>query len=82
MTWIAALWATTKSQITGWAVAIAAALAILVGAYLKGRADNATSATVDRLKAANKARKIEDETSKLGGGDVDAALSRWMRDSR
>lgn len=78
MTWLLSL----RSKITGWAVAIAAALAILAGAYLKGRADNTTSATADRLKAANKARKIEDETSKLGGGDVDAALSRWMRDSR
>lgn len=78
MTWLLSL----RSKITGWAVAIAAALAILAGAYLKGRADNATSATADRLNAANKARKIEDETSKLGGGDVDAALSRWMRDSR
>ncbi|NIH74400.1 hypothetical protein FHV99_001607 [Ochrobactrum sp. P20RRXII] len=78
MTWLLSL----RSKITGWAVAIAAALAILAGAYLKGRADNATSATADRLKATNKARKIEDETSKLGGGDVDAALSRWMRDSR
>ncbi|OAB83173.1 hypothetical protein A4G21_11945 [Brucella intermedia] len=78
MTWLLTL----RSKITGWAVAIAAALAILAGAYLKGRADNATSATADRLKAATKARKIEDETSKLGGGDVDAALSRWMRDRR
>lgn len=78
MTWLLTL----RSKITGWAVAIAAALAILAGAYLKGRADNATSATADRLKAANKARKIEDETSKLDGGDVDAALSRWMRDGR
>ena len=78
MTWLLTL----RSKITGWAVAIAAALAILAGAYLKGRADNATSATAERLKATNKARKIEDETSKLGGGDVDAALSRWMRDGR
>ncbi|KAB2774634.1 hypothetical protein F9K97_24845 [Brucella anthropi] len=78
MTWLLTL----RSRITGWAVAIVVALAILTGAYLKGRADNATSATADRLKVANKARKIEDETSKLGGGDVDAALSRWMRDSR
>jgi len=76
-------WLTTiKARVAGWAVAIAAALAILAGAYLKGRADSVTSATADRLKAANKARKIEDETSKLGGADVDAALSRWMRDSR
>ncbi len=78
MTWLLSL----RPRITGWAVAIATALAILTGAYLKGRADNATSATADRLKVANKARKIEDETSKLGGGDVDAALSRWLRDSR
>lgn len=78
MTWLLTL----RTKITGWAVAIAAALAILAGVYLKGRADNATSTTADRLKAANKARKIEDETSKLGGGDVDAALSRWMRDGR
>lgn len=78
MTWLA----TIKARLAGWAVAIAAAFAILVGAYLKGRADNATSATAARLKAANEARRIEDETSKLGGDDVDAALSRWMRDSR
>lgn len=78
MTWLLSL----RSKITGWAVAIVAAFAILAGAYLKGMADNATSATADRMKAANKARKIEDETSKLGGGDVDAALSRWMRHSR
>ncbi len=78
MTWLA----TIKARLAGWAVAIAAALAILTGAYLKGRADNSSAATADRLQAANKARKIEDETSKLGGGDVDTALSRWMRDSR
>nr|WP_176024557.1 hypothetical protein [Brucella pseudintermedia] len=78
MTWLLTL----RAKVTGWAVAIAAALAILAGAYLKGRADNATSDTAHRLKVTNKARKIEDETSKLGGGDVDAALSRWMRDNR
>jgi len=39
-------------------------------------------AIVNGSDKANKARKIEDETSKLGGGDVDAALSRWLRDSR
>ena len=75
MTWL-------TSKIKGWAVAIAAALAILIGAYLKGRADNATTATAYRLKAANKARKIEYETSKLGGSDIDARLDEWLRDKR
>lgn len=75
MTWL-------SNKLKGWAVAIAAAFAILAGAYLKGRSDNATSATGERLKAVNQARKIEYETSKLGGSDIDAALSRWMRDKR
>lgn len=75
MTWL-------YSKLTGWAVAVAAALAILIGAYLKGQSDSATRATADRLKAANQARKIEDETSKLGGADIDARLDEWLRDKR
>lgn len=68
------------SRLKGWAVAVAAALAILIGAYAKGRSDKAADSTKDRLRAVNKARKIEDETSRLSDRDVDARLGRWLRD--
>lgn len=80
MTWILTLWTAAKSKLAGYVVAIAAVLAILTGAYLKGRQDNAASSASARLRTANKARKIEDEVNGLGGDDVDAALRKWMRD--
>ena len=76
MTWFA----TIKARLVGYAVAIAAALAILFGAYVKGRQDKTADTAAERLRTANKARKIEDEISKRP--DVDDALSRWMRDKR
>ncbi|WP_374834625.1 hypothetical protein [Paenochrobactrum pullorum] len=68
------------SRIKGWVVAIAAALAILFAAYAKGRSDKAADSTKERLRAINKARKIEDETSRLSDRDVDARLGKWLRD--
>jgi len=62
------------------AVAIAAALAILFAAYAKASTDKAADATKERLRAVNKARKIEDETSRLSDRDVDARLGKWLRD--
>lgn len=68
------------SKIKGYAVAIAAAIAILFAAYAKGRTDKAADSTKERLRAVTKARKIEDETSRLSDRDVDARLGKWLRD--
>lgn len=68
------------TRLKSWCAAIVAALAILAGAYAKGRSDKAADTTKDRLRAVNKARKIEDETSRLSDRDVDARLGKWLRD--
>lgn len=78
MTWLLTL----RSKITGYAVAIAAALAVLVGAYLKGRSDSKTAQTARDAQSATKARKIENEVSRLDDSAVAARLAKWMRDKR
>ncbi|WP_210200317.1 hypothetical protein [Brucella pituitosa] len=78
MTFLLAL----RSKLTGYAVAIAAALAVLVGAYLKGRSDSKTAQTERAAQSATKARKIENEISRLDDSAVDARLAKWMRDKR
>lgn len=78
MTFLLAL----RSKLTGYAVAILAALAFLVGAYLKGRSDNKTAQTARDAQSATKARKIENEVSRLNDSAVDARLAKWMRDKR
>ena len=78
MTFLLAL----RSKLTGYAVAIAAALAILVSAYLKGRSDRKSAQTARDAQSATKARKIENEVSRLDDSAVDARLAKWMRDKR
>lgn len=78
MTFLLAL----RSKLTGYAVAIVAALAVLVTAYLKGRSDSKTAQTVRDAQSATKARKIENEVSRLDDSAVDARLAKWMRDKR
>jgi hypothetical protein len=73
---------TLRSKLTGYAVAIAAALAVLVSAYLKGRSDSKTAQTARDAQSATKARKIENEVSRLDDSAVDARLAKWMRDRR
>lgn len=80
MTFLLSIWTALKSKLAGYAVAIATVLAVLAGAYLKGRSDSAAAVTKDRLRAVTKARTIEDEISSMGDADVDAALRQWMRD--
>lgn len=72
--------AVAMTRLKSWCAAIVAALAILASAYVKGRSDKDADATKDRLQAVNKARKIEDETSRLSDRDVDARLGKWLRD--
>lgn len=78
MTWLLSL----RSKLTGYAVAIAAALAVLVSAYLKGRSDSKMAQTARDAQSATKARKIENEVSRLDVSAVDARLAKWMRDKR
>ena len=78
MTWLA----TIKARMTAYAVAIAAALTVLIGAYLKGRSDSKTAQTARDAQSATKARKIENEVSRLDDSAVDARLAKWMRDKR
>ncbi len=78
MTWLLAL----RSKLTGYAVAIAAALTVLVNAYLKGRSDSKTAQTARDAGSVTKARKIENEVGRLDDSAVDARLAKWMRDKR
>lgn len=78
MTWLFTL----RSKLTGYAVAIAAALAVIVSAYFKGRSDSKTAQAARDAQSATKARKIENEVSRLDDSAVDARLAKWMRDKR
>nr|WP_196108102.1 MULTISPECIES: hypothetical protein [unclassified Ochrobactrum] len=73
MTWLFTL----RSKITGWAVAIAAALAILTGAYLKGRADNSSAATADRLTDRARVRAFHTKNS-CDVPRLTASTERWL----
>lgn len=68
------------ARLKGWVVAIAAAFAVLMGAYFKGRSDKASSQVQRQVSDIQKARKIENETGRLSDSVVDARLSKWMRD--
>lgn len=72
---LASIW----SRVTGYAIAIGAALAILFAAYRKGAADNQAKRAEQRLNEIKKAREIENEVDRLGGDAVDRELDRWMR---
>lgn len=74
-TFLASIW----SRVTGYAIAIGAALAILFAAYRKGGSDAAAKRAEQRLKSIKKAREVENEVDRLGGDAVDRELDRWMR---
>ncbi len=78
MTWLLTL----RSKLTGYAVVLSAALSVLVSAYLKGRSDSKSAQTTRDAQSATKARKIENEVSRLDDSAVDARLAKWMRDKR
>lgn len=78
MTWFA----TIKARMTNYAMAIAAARAVLVSAYLKGGSESKSAQTARDARSATKARKIENEVSCRDYSAVDARLAKWMRDKR
>lgn len=74
------LWA----RLQGWLAAIGVALAVVAGAFFYGRSTGKADAKADQAnanaKAVKRAKGVEDEINGIGDGDVDARLSKWMRD--
>jgi hypothetical protein len=79
---IAAIW----SRISSWLAPVGAALAIVAGAFFYGRSSGKADAKAEQAKANAKAikqaRGVEDDVQNMGGGDVDRALGKWLRDGR
>lgn len=80
MIWLSTIW----SRFQGWLIAAAAGVALLVGAYLKGRGDakaiNKTKTLEDRIKSVEKAKEVENEVRKMSPADIDRRLDKYMRD--
>lgn len=80
MTVLIYLW----SKFQGWIIGVGAILAVLAGAYAKGRMDQktVTSAKTNekRLEDIKEARKIDEEIKKLPPDQLNKRLDRWMRD--
>lgn len=78
MTLLSALW----TRFAGYITALGALLAILVGAFLKGRADGkaimAEEQERHRREAIEAKRKIDSEIDNLAPADVDARLRKWL----
>lgn len=72
------------SKFKGWVIAASAALALLLGIYLKGRSDqkdqNQNKELKDRLSSVKKAKEVSDEVRKKLPSAVDRELDRFMRD--
>lgn len=77
---LSALWLKAQSYLAMAGVA----LAVIAGVFLYGRAGGKADAEAEQArnnaKAIKKARGVEDEIQGMGDADVDAALSKWMRD--
>ena len=79
MTFLTALWA----RFAGYIAALGALLAIIVGAFLKGRSDGKAVMAEERERHRREAieakRKLDSEIDDLGPADLDQRLSRWVR---
>ncbi len=76
---IAALW----TRFAGYIAALGALLAIIVGAFLKGRSDGKAIMAEERERHRREAieakRKSDSEIDNLGHADLDSAFNRWVR---
>lgn len=76
---ISALW----SRFAGYIGALGALLALIIGAFLKGRSDGkaimAEEQERHRREAIEAKRKLDSEIDDLGPADLDQRLSRWVR---
>lgn len=79
---LAAIW----SRISSWLAPAGSALAIVAGTFFYGRSSGKVDAKAEQAKANAKAikqaRGVEDEVQNMGGGDIDRALGKWLRDGR
>lgn len=79
---ISALW----SRFAGYIAALGALLALLVGAFLKGRSDGkaimAEEQERHRREAITRKRKLDSEIDDLGPADLDQRMSRWVHKDR
>lgn len=74
------------SRISSWLAPAGAALAVVAGAFFYGRSNGKADAKAEQAKANAKAikqaRGVEDEVQNMGSSDIDAGLSKWLRDGR
>lgn len=79
MTFLAAIW----SRFAGYIAALGALLAIIIGAFLKGRSDGKAIMAEERERHRREAieakRKIDSEIDDLAPADLDQRMSRWVR---
>lgn len=79
MTFLAGLW----SRFAGYTAALGALLALIVGAFLKGRSDGKAIMAEERERHRREAieakRKIDSEIDDLAPADLDQRMSRWVR---
>lgn len=67
-------------KVAGYAIAIGGVLAVLAAAYAKGRSDQKSTQTTERLKTIKAAKEIENEIDDLGSNDIDTEYRKWLRD--
>lgn len=76
---ISALW----TRFAGYIAALGALLALIVGAFLKGRSDGKAIMAEERERHRREAieakRKIDSEIDDLGHADLDSRLKPWVR---
>ena len=79
MTSLTALW----GRLAGYIAALGALLALIVGAFLKGRSDGKAIMAEERERHRREAieakRKIDSEIDDLAPADLDQRMSRWVR---
>jgi hypothetical protein len=72
------------SRVWGYVIAAGAVVSLLLGIYVKGRRDGEQkiedAAEAQRLKDVAKAQVISNEVDKMSPTDLDAGLSKFMRD--
>lgn len=79
MALLGGLWA----RCAGWLAAAGAVLAVLVGAFLKGRAAGKAVMREEqerqKARAIENKRKLDDEIDDLAPADLDHRFDRWVR---
>lgn len=73
-----------RSRFAGYIAALGALLALIVGAFLKGRSDGKAIMANERERHRREAiaakRKIDSEIDDLAPADLDQRMSRWVRE--